>query len=115
MKLAGGRGIVASSQLETELLFRQQIRKACQATCTVQAQKRRRRRRLRQGSGGGWQERNCTGNWVDHAVAAGFSVVHKGRSFVALTGPGLTEGVDESRLTANALWEAVTGRPGAQT
>lgn len=63
----------------------------------------------------GWQERNCTGNWLDHATAAGFTVVHKGRGFVALTGPGLTEGVDESRLTANALWEAVTGKPGTQT
>lgn len=30
-------------------------------------------------------------------------------------GPGLTEGVDESALTANALWEAVTGKPGTQT
>ena len=28
------------------------------------------------------------------------------------TGPDLTEGVDESALTANALWEAVTGKPG---
>ncbi|MET8054535.1 hypothetical protein ABZU75_43875 [Streptosporangium sp. NPDC005286] len=33
---------------------------------------------------------------------------------MALTGPGLTEDVDESALTANALWEAVTGKPGTQ-
>ncbi len=31
---------------------------------------------------------------------------------MALVGPGLTEGVDESVLTANALWEAVAGKPG---
>ncbi|QRP42957.1 hypothetical protein [Amycolatopsis sp. FDAARGOS 1241] len=37
-----------------------------------------------------------------------------GRGFVALIGPGLTEDVDEARLTTNALWEAVTGEPGTQ-
>ncbi|MGI5287715.1 hypothetical protein ACQEVF_30865 [Nonomuraea polychroma] len=30
----------------------------------------------------------------------------------ALTGPGLTEDVDESALTTDALWKAVTGKPG---
>jgi hypothetical protein len=34
--------------------------------------------------------------------------------FVALTGPGLTENVDEAQLTTNALWQAVTGTGGAQ-
>jgi hypothetical protein len=37
--------------------------------------------------------------------------VRSGSGWVALTGPGMTEGVDESALTANALWEAVTGKP----
>ena len=54
-------------------------------------------------------------NWVTvHAERAGFAVVRSGSGWVALTGPGLTEGVDESALTANALWEAVTGKPGTQ-
>jgi hypothetical protein len=35
--------------------------------------------------------------------------------YYGLVGPGLTEGVDEEKLTANALWEAVTGKPGTQT
>ncbi|MET9909401.1 hypothetical protein ABZZ74_21785 [Streptomyces sp. NPDC006476] len=30
-------------------------------------------------------------------------------------GPGLTEVLDEEKLTADALWEAVTGKPSAQT
>ncbi|MFJ3366459.1 hypothetical protein [Streptomyces anthocyanicus] len=34
---------------------------------------------------------------------------------MALVGPGLTEDVDEEALTANVLWEAVTGKPGTQT
>ncbi|MGW1696381.1 hypothetical protein [Streptomyces sp. NPDC002399] len=55
----------------------------------------------------------CGRNWVtEHAEPAGFTVVRSGSGWVALTGPGLTEGVDESALTANALWEAVTGKPG---
>lgn len=55
----------------------------------------------------------CGLNWVtEHAEPAGFTVVKSGSGWVALTGPGLTEDVDESALTANALWEAVTGKPG---
>ncbi|TVL87802.1 hypothetical protein [Streptomyces sp. SAJ15] len=49
---------------------------------------------------------------TEHAEPAGFTVVKSGSGWVALTGPGLTEGVDEAALTANALWEAVTGKPG---
>ncbi|MFE3221167.1 hypothetical protein [Streptomyces antimycoticus] len=55
----------------------------------------------------------CGLNWVtEHAEPAGFTVVRAGSGWVALVGPGLTEGVDERALTANALWEAVTGKPG---
>lgn len=55
----------------------------------------------------------CELYWVtEHAEPAGFTVVREGNSWVALVGPGLTEGVDEAALTANALWEAVTGKPG---
>ncbi|MGP3991643.1 hypothetical protein [Streptomyces sp. 3N207] len=55
----------------------------------------------------------CGRDWVSaHAESAGFTVVRSGRGFVALTGPGLTKGVDESALTVDALWEAVTGKPG---
>jgi len=58
----------------------------------------------------------CGKDWVEaHAIPAGFTVVRAGSGWVALIGPGLTEGVDEDKLTANALWEAVTGRPGIQT
>lgn len=57
----------------------------------------------------------CGDNWITHhAEPAGFTVVRKGSGFVALTGPGLTEDVDETRLTTNALWEAVTGEKGSQ-
>ena len=49
-----------------------------------------------------------------HAEPAGFTVLRKGGGFVALVGPNLTEGVDEERLTTNALWHEVTGMPGAQ-
>lgn len=35
--------------------------------------------------------------------------------YYGLVGPGLAEGVDEEKLTANAPWEAVTGKPGTQT
>lgn len=57
----------------------------------------------------------CDRDWVTvHAEPAGFTVVRERPGFVALVGPGLTEGVDEERLTANALWEAVTGKPGTQ-
>lgn len=57
----------------------------------------------------------CGLNWVTaHAEPAGFTVVRQGNGWVALVGPGLTEGVDESTLTTNALWEAITGDPGAQ-
>ncbi|MFJ2419990.1 hypothetical protein [Streptomyces brevispora] len=55
----------------------------------------------------------CGLNWVtEHAKPAGFTVVRSGSGWVALVGPGLTEDVDESALTANALWEAVAGKPG---
>lgn len=58
----------------------------------------------------------CGEDWVSaHAEPAGFLVLRSGSGFVALTGPGLTQGVDESALTANALWEAVTGELGQQT
>ncbi|WP_433635493.1 hypothetical protein [Nocardia sp. CA-120079] len=57
----------------------------------------------------------CGMDWISaHAEPAGFTVVRAGGGFVALTGPGLTEGVDEDALTTNALWEAVTGTPGTQ-
>ncbi|MFJ1936634.1 hypothetical protein ACIOGZ_28730 [Kitasatospora sp. NPDC088160] len=58
----------------------------------------------------------CGGDWLeDHAVPAGFTVLPRGKSgYYGLVGPGLTEGVDESRLTTNALWEAVTRQPGTQ-
>ncbi len=57
----------------------------------------------------------CGQDWVEaHAIPAGFRVVRRRPGFVALVGPGLTEGVDEERLTTNALWEAVVGAPGGQ-
>lgn len=57
----------------------------------------------------------CREDWVTrHAVPAGFTVLREGAGWVGLVGPGLTEGVDEWQLTANALWEAVTGLPGTQ-
>lgn len=65
---------------------------------------------------GRYHARHCGGahDWLsEHAVPAGFTVVREGSGWVALTGPGLTEGVDEDALTADALWEAVTGKPGA--
>lgn len=59
----------------------------------------------------------CGQDWLEaHVIPAGFTVLPRGRTgYYGLAGPGLTEGVDESALTANALWEAVTGQPGAQT
>ncbi|MFE5406964.1 hypothetical protein ACFQ9Z_37935 [Streptomyces sp. NPDC056580] len=43
-------------------------------------------------------------------------MIPRGRSgYYGLVGPGLTEGVDEEKLTTNALWEAVTGKSGTQT
>ncbi|MET9878571.1 hypothetical protein ABZZ36_28640 [Actinacidiphila glaucinigra] len=59
----------------------------------------------------------CGQDWLAaHAIPAGFTVLPRGKtSYYGLVGPGLTEGVDESALTANALWEAVTGKPGTQT
>ncbi|WP_328506006.1 hypothetical protein [Streptomyces sp. NBC_00391] len=59
----------------------------------------------------------CGQDWLEaHAVPAGFTVIPRGKTgYYGLVGPGLTEGVDESALTANALWEAVTGKPGTQT
>jgi len=59
----------------------------------------------------------CGGHWSDHVEEAGLTVVRRGWGgvFVALVGPGLTEDVDETQLTANVLWEAVTGEPGAQS
>lgn len=57
----------------------------------------------------------CGQHWYEaHALPAGFEAVHLGGGFIALVGDGLTTGVDDSRLTANALWEAVTGKPGTQ-
>ncbi|MEU3565414.1 hypothetical protein [Kitasatospora sp. NPDC006786] len=58
----------------------------------------------------------CGQDWLEaHAIPAGFTVLPRGRTgYYGLVGPGLTEGVDESVLTTNALWEAVTGQPGAQ-
>lgn len=57
----------------------------------------------------------CGQDWVSaHAIPAGMSVLHEGAGVVVLVGPGLTEGVDERFLTANALWKAVTGTPGTQ-
>lgn len=61
------------------------------------------------------QHCGCGEDWVDaHAIPAGFRVVRRRPGFVALVGPGLTEGVDEERLTTNALWRAVVGAPGSQ-
>ncbi|MFF1691712.1 hypothetical protein [Streptomyces sp. NPDC058254] len=59
----------------------------------------------------------CGQDWLTaHAIPAGFTVIPRGNTgYYGLVGPGLTEGVDESALTANALWEAVTGKPGTQT
>lgn len=59
----------------------------------------------------------CVRDWLEaHAVPAGFTVILRGKTgYYGLAGPGLTEGVDEEKLTANALWEAVTGKPGTQT
>ncbi|SDK42994.1 hypothetical protein SAMN05421874_107294 [Nonomuraea maritima] len=55
----------------------------------------------------------CGLNWVtEHAEPAGFTVVRSDTGWVALIGPGQTEDVDESALTTDALWEAVTGKPG---
>ncbi|MEU9056453.1 hypothetical protein AB0D37_39715 [Streptomyces sp. NPDC048384] len=59
----------------------------------------------------------CGRDWLEaHAIPAGFTVIPRGKTgYYGLVGPGLTEGVDEEALTANALWEAVTGEPGTQT
>lgn len=58
---------------------------------------------------------DCGNDWVtQHAEPAGFTVARQGNGFVALTGPGLTEDVDEDRLTTNALWKVVTGQEGTQ-
>lgn len=57
---------------------------------------------------------DCSGDWLDHALAAGFEKVPGRHPYFGLVGPGLTEGVDEGALTTNALWEAVTGKPGQQ-
>ncbi|MFG2334302.1 hypothetical protein ACGFMM_32525 [Streptomyces sp. NPDC048604] len=58
----------------------------------------------------------CGQDWLTaHVIPAGFTVIPRGKSgYYGLVGPGLTEGVDEQALTANALWEAVTGKPGTQ-
>ncbi|MEU0256680.1 hypothetical protein ABZ299_30335 [Streptomyces sp. NPDC006184] len=63
------------------------------------------------------QHCGCGRDWLEaHAVPAGFTVILRGRTgYYGLVGPGLTEGVDEEKLTPDALWEAVTGKPGAQT
>ncbi|MGW4851239.1 hypothetical protein ACWEPZ_08360 [Streptomyces sp. NPDC004288] len=59
----------------------------------------------------------CGQDWLTaHAIPAGFTVIPRGKTdYYGLVGPGLTEGVDEQALTANALWETVTGKPGTQT
>ncbi|MFB6876326.1 hypothetical protein [Streptomyces sp. NPDC056323] len=59
----------------------------------------------------------CGQDWLEaHAVPAGFTVIPRGKTgYYGLVGPGLTEGVDEEKLTTDALWEAVTGKPGTQT
>ncbi|MFD3959709.1 MULTISPECIES: hypothetical protein [Streptomyces] len=44
--------------------------------------------------------------------SAGITAIRAGGGWVALVGPGLTEDVDETALTANALWTAVTGKRG---
>lgn len=67
----------------------------------------------------GYQARHC-GCGLDrleaHAIPAGFTVVPRGKTgYYGLVGPGLTEGVDEEALTANALGEAVPGKPGTRT
>ncbi len=58
----------------------------------------------------------CGQEWLTaHAIPAGFEVLPRGTTgYYGLTGPGLTEGVDEDALTTNVLWEAVTGQPGTQ-
>jgi hypothetical protein len=61
------------------------------------------------------QRPDCPGDWLAHATDAGFEVVRSGSGYVALTGQGLTEGIDESALNTNALWAAVTGTPGTQS
>jgi hypothetical protein len=47
----------------------------------------------------------CGRDWLEaHAVPAGFTVIPRGKTvYYGLVGPGLTEGVDEEKLTANAL------------
>jgi hypothetical protein len=57
----------------------------------------------------------CGQDWLTaHAIPAGFTVLPRGKTgYYGLVGPGLTEGVHESVLTADALWTAVTGKPGA--
>ncbi|MFC5664349.1 hypothetical protein ACFP3U_15315 [Kitasatospora misakiensis] len=57
----------------------------------------------------------CGQDWLTaHAIPAGFTVLPRGKTgYYGLVGPGLTEGVDESQLTNDALWTAVTGQPGA--
>ena len=55
----------------------------------------------------------CDQDWLSaHAEPAGFTVVRDGGGFLALIGPDLTEGVNESALTTDALWLAVTGKAG---
>ncbi|MFI6085627.1 hypothetical protein ACIBBB_32495 [Streptomyces sp. NPDC051217] len=59
----------------------------------------------------------CGQDWLTaHAIPAGSLSCRGAKTgYYGLVGPGLTEGVDESALAANALWEAVTGKPGTQT
>ncbi|MFI2189079.1 hypothetical protein [Streptomyces sioyaensis] len=58
----------------------------------------------------------CGEDWLTaHAIPAGFTVLPRGKTgYYGLVGPGLTEGIDEEKLTTNALWEAVTSTPGTQ-
>lgn len=55
----------------------------------------------------------CTGAWLDHALSAGFRVVKGRHPYFGLVGPGLTEDLDQDAPTTDALWLAVTGKPGA--
>jgi len=41
--------------------------------------------------------------WLDHALKAGFRQVGKHQGYFGLVGPGLTEGVDQSRLTVTIV------------
>jgi hypothetical protein len=59
---------------------------------------------------------SCGQDWITaHAEPAGFEVIASGSGWVALVGAGLTINVDETALTTDALWVAVTQRPASRT